>query len=152
MFLNRLVHGAMGCGQKKLLVCVTVPPAPVRVPSHLSRVSRQLRRSLMIRVIIKWSWGLCTDLLAFALQPRKTPENLSQETLWWSGCATSYRLKLGPFLQMKSVGSHSMSRREKEGKKDWTGKYRDVLSMEPWAAAEKTFSYFGGATISCPGS
>jgi len=26
----------------------------------------------MIRVIMKWSWGLCTDLLAFALQLRKT--------------------------------------------------------------------------------
>ena len=43
---------------------------------HLSQVSRQSRRSLMIRVIMKWSWGLCTDLLAFALQLRKTPENL----------------------------------------------------------------------------
>ena len=44
---------------------------------HLPRVSRQSGRSLMIRVIMKWSWGLCTDLLAFALQPKKTPENLS---------------------------------------------------------------------------
>ena len=28
------VHGGMGCGQKKLLVSVVVPPAPVRVPSQ----------------------------------------------------------------------------------------------------------------------
>ena len=41
---------------------------------HLPRVSRQSRRSLMIRVIMKWSWELCTDLLAFALQLRKTCE------------------------------------------------------------------------------
>ena len=41
---------------------------------HLSRVSR---RSLMIRVIMKLSMGLCTDLLAFALRLTKTPENIS---------------------------------------------------------------------------
>ena len=29
-----VVHGAMGCGQKKLSVSVAVPPAPVRVPSQ----------------------------------------------------------------------------------------------------------------------
>ena len=28
------VHGAMGCGQKKNLVSVAVPPVPVRVPSQ----------------------------------------------------------------------------------------------------------------------
>ena len=44
------------------------------VKGHLPRVSRQL---LMIRVITKWSRGLCTDLLTFALQLRKTPENLN---------------------------------------------------------------------------
>ena len=29
-----VVHGAMGCGQKKLPVSVAVPPAPVQVPSQ----------------------------------------------------------------------------------------------------------------------
>ena len=29
-----VVYGTMGCGQKKLLVRVAVPPAPVRVPSQ----------------------------------------------------------------------------------------------------------------------
>ena len=33
-----VVHGAMGCGQKKLSFSVAVPPAPVRVPSHRSLV------------------------------------------------------------------------------------------------------------------
>ena len=28
------VHGAIGCGHKKLLISVAVPPAPVRVPSQ----------------------------------------------------------------------------------------------------------------------
>ena len=41
---------------------------------HLPRVTRQSRQSLMIRVIMKLSWGLCTDLVTFALQLRKTPE------------------------------------------------------------------------------
>ena len=44
---------------------------------HVSRVSRQSRRSLMIKVIMNWSWGVCTHLLAFALRLRKIPENLS---------------------------------------------------------------------------
>ena len=45
---------------------------------HLPRVSR---RSLIIRVINKLPWGMFTDLLAFALQLRKTAENLSKETV-----------------------------------------------------------------------
>jgi len=69
----------MGCGQKKLSVSVAVPPAPVRVPSQRPRapsvasvtsVANDKDDNEMIL-------GLCTDLLAFALQPRKTPENLS---------------------------------------------------------------------------
>ena len=61
---------------KKLSVSVAVPPAPVRVPSQrpLAPMSRQSHRSLMIRVIMILSWGPCTDPLAFALQPRKTPK------------------------------------------------------------------------------
>ena len=31
-----VLHGGMGCGQKKLVVSVAVPPAPVRVPSQRS--------------------------------------------------------------------------------------------------------------------
>ena len=74
-----VVHGAMGCGQKKLSVSVAVPPANVRVPSQrplapsvgsVTSVANDKGDNVMIL-------GLCTDLLAFALQPRKTPENLS---------------------------------------------------------------------------
>ena len=46
-------------------------------------MSPQSRRSLMIRVIMKWSWGPCTDLLAFALQPRKPQlEDRQMKGLW----------------------------------------------------------------------
>ena len=76
-----VVHVAMGCGKKKL--SVAVPPAPVRVPSQ-----RPLAPSVASVTSIahdkgdnEMILGLCTDLLAFALQLRKTPENLSYETV-----------------------------------------------------------------------
>ena len=47
--------------------------SPIPLPL-LARVSRQ---KLMMKMIMKWSWGLCTDLLAFALQLRGTPENVN---------------------------------------------------------------------------
>ena len=37
------------------------------------------------------------------------------------GCATSHHLKWGPYFQMTSIGSHSTSGAEKEGKKERTG-------------------------------
>ena len=77
---------------------------------HLPQVSRQ---SLMIRVIMKLSWGLCTYLLAFALQLRKTSARRSSDE-------EAVRLVIGsngvPFLQMRSVVSHRTSGMEKEGK------------------------------------
>ena len=48
---------------------------------------------LMIRVVMKWNWGLFTDLLAFILQLRKTPEYLSKAD---KGCATNHCLKWDP--------------------------------------------------------
>jgi hypothetical protein len=74
-----VVHGAMECGQNrfKLVWLFHQLMSGFLAKGHLSRVSRESRRSLMIRVIMKWSWGLCTDLLAFALHLRETPENLS---------------------------------------------------------------------------
>ena len=64
---------------KKLAVSVVVPPAPVRVPSQRS-LSPSVASVTSIandksdnEVILRQ----CTDLLAFALQSRKPPENLS---------------------------------------------------------------------------
>ena len=85
---------------------------------HLPRVSRQSRRLLMIRVIMKWSWGLCTDLLEFALQPMKTSARRSSD----DGAVRPLIASNGvPFLQMRLVGSHSTSGREKEGSKERMG-------------------------------
>ena len=65
----------MGCGQKDF-VSVAVSPAPVRIPSQrplapsVTSVANNKGDNEMIL-------GLRTDLLVFALQLRKTPENLS---------------------------------------------------------------------------
>ena len=76
---NAAFHGAMGCGQKsfKIVWWCHELLSGFLAKGNLPRASSQPRWSLMIRVIMKLSWGLCTDLLASALQPRKTPENLS---------------------------------------------------------------------------
>ena len=75
-FLKHLpvVHGAMGCGQKsfKFVWWCHQLLSGFSAKGHLSRVSRQSRWLLMIRVIRKWCWGLCTDLLEFSLHLRKT--------------------------------------------------------------------------------
>ena len=87
-----VVPGAMGCGQKKLLVSVVVPPAPVRVPSQRQFAPHQSHWSLMIgdkEMIL----GAVHRSSGIALQLRKPLENLSQETIWWRGCVTSHRLK-----------------------------------------------------------
>ena len=62
---------------KKVHASVAVPAAPVRVPSQrpLSPSVTSVTSVANDRVIMKLSQGLCTDLLAFALQlgkPRKT--------------------------------------------------------------------------------
>ena len=80
---------------------------------HLPRVSLQSRQSLMIRVIMKLSRGLCTDLLAFASRLRKS--------LARTPSARAVRPVIAsnevPSIQIKSVGSYSKSGREKESKR-----------------------------------
>ena len=70
------VHGSIGCSLKnsKLVWRCHQHLSGFLAKNQLTRVSRQ---SLMIRVIMKWFGGLRTDLLAFALRLRNTPENLS---------------------------------------------------------------------------
>ena len=68
---------------KKKIVSVAVPPAPVRVPRQ-----RPLAPSVTSVTSVandmgdnEIPWGMCRDVLAFTLQLRKTPENLSKETV-----------------------------------------------------------------------
>ena len=71
-------------------------------------------------------WGLGIDLLAFALRQKKTSENLSQETVD-EGCATSHRLKLGPFPTNK-VGRIAQHIKKGERRKD--GKDRPLMGLK----------------------
>ena len=65
---------------------------------------------------MRWYRGLCTDLLEFALQLRKTSARRpSMRTV--RPVITSNWV---PYFQMSSVGSHSTSGMEKEGKKKRT--------------------------------
>ena len=80
LLLIPALPGVMGCGQKsfKLVWWWYHLLSTFLFKGHLPRVSRQSRRSLMIRVIMKCPRKLCTtSLLVIALRQRKTPENLS---------------------------------------------------------------------------
>ena len=67
----------------------------------------------MIRVIMKMIQGLCTDFLAFALQPRKTSARRPSD----EGAVRPVIASNGvPSLKMRLVRLHSMSGMEREGK------------------------------------
>ena len=67
-----------GLRPKKLSVGVVVPSAPVRVPSQRPLAPRVASvTSVANDKDNEMILGLCTDLLAFALQLSKTLENLS---------------------------------------------------------------------------
>ena len=101
-----VVHGAMGCGQKKLSVSVAVPPAPVRGPSQrpltpsvasFTSVANDKGDNEMILGAVCRSPGIC---LTAEENPRK-PQ-----------LGDRHRLKWGP------LPSNEVSRitvREKEG-------------------------------------
>jgi hypothetical protein len=107
------VHGTMGCSQIsfKLVWWSHQLLSGILTKDHLPWVSCQSCRSLMLRVIMKWSRGLCTDLLAFVLQLRKSlktsARRLSDEWAVRQVIASNGF----PFLQMWSVeGGESSSR------------------------------------------
>ena len=100
-----------------------MPQTPVRVPSQrpLARVSRQ---SLLSTNDKGDNEMLCRDLLAFTSQLRKISTRRPS--------MKSVRLVIAsngvPYILMRSVGSHSRSEREKEGKKERTGYSFAILS------------------------
>ena len=131
-------HG--GCGQKcfKLVWWCHQLLSELLAKGHLSRVLRQSCRSLMKRVItlmkrviMKLSGGLCTDLLAFALKLRRTPENSARRPSDWT---TSRRLKWGPFLP-NEVGRIAQHVRKGEGRKEG----HDGMDINVHAKKENAF-------------
>ena len=113
-----LVHGATGYDQKcfKLVWRCHQLLSGFLANGHLPRVSRQLRLSLMIRVIIRWSHGLCTDRSLDIYLTAK--ENLTMKAV-----RPVIPLNGFPFLQMRSLGWHSTPGRE------WVGFYEVVIPL-----------------------
>jgi hypothetical protein len=111
----------MGCGQRsfKLVWRCHQLLSGFLTKGHLLRVSRQ---SLIINVIIKFSLGLCTDLLAFTLSLRKTPETSARRPSDEGAVRPVIASNGVLYLKMRSLGSHSTSGREKDGKKERTAK------------------------------
>ena len=109
-----------GLRPKKLSVSVAEPPAPVRVPSQrplapcvasVKSVANDKGDNEMILGAVHRSPGI---FLTAEENPQKTSARIPSDeeavrpVIAWNGI---------PFLQMRSVASHSTSGREKEGRK-----------------------------------
>ena len=123
-------HGTMGRGQKNFHLVWRCHQllSGFLAKGHLTRVSRQSRRSLMIRVIMKWSWN-CAQISWLLPYSRGNPQKTSARRPSDEGAVRPVIASNGvPFLQTRSVGSHSTSGREKEGKKEGMGLVDHLLT------------------------
>ena len=77
---------------------------------HVSHISR-----LMIRVIMVWYGGLCTNLLGIALVLRKCSGKSQLGDRIVKAVRPVITSNRVPYIQMRSVESHRMWGREKEG-------------------------------------
>ena len=116
----------MGCGQKSFKV-VWRWPSPACIPSQrplapsftsVTSVANDMGDNEMISRSV-------SNLLAFALRLRKTPEKLSWETIWWRGCAWNG----APSRQMRSVGSHSTWRWKWKERRKGRGVFYNSYSL-----------------------
>ena len=107
-----------GLWSKKPYANVAVSPVPVRIPGQL-QLALSIMWELMIRVVMRWNWGLCTDLLAFFLRLRKTLENLSYKTVWWRLCEQSLP-QLGSITSkwLNRIAQHLRERERRKSGKD----------------------------------
>ena len=102
---------------------MAVPPAPVRVPNQ-----RQFAPSVASFTLVandnygnnEMIPGVCTEFLAFALQLRKTRKTSARKPSDERAVRQVIASNGVPFLQMRSVGSHSTSGREMEVNKERT--------------------------------
>ena len=97
-----------------------------------SHLPRQSRRSLMIRVIIKWSRGLCTDLLAFTLQLIFTRKTSSMRP---SDEGAVRPVIVSNDLEMRSMGIYCTSGREKD-RTTFPIPSPGILSYKPWGRSD----------------
>ena len=104
----------MGCGRRSIMLVWLCHQllAWFLDNGHLPRVLHQSYLRLMIRRVMRWNRGLCTDLLAFTLKLSKTSAKRPSE----EGSATSNCLKWGP-LTPNDVERITQHVREEEGRK-----------------------------------
>ena len=96
-------------------------PGAIRVPSQrpLVAIAKSASLSADNRVIVISYRSLCTDLLEFALQLRNIPKTSAKGLLMKSMRPVIATNRVHS-LQMRSVGSHRTSEREKQGKGERT--------------------------------
>ena len=112
----------MGCGQKNFQLVWRCHQllSGFLAKGHLPRVSHQSHQSLMIRVIMRRSWG-CAQISWHLPYSRGKPQKTTARRPSDEGAVGPVIASNGVlFLQMRSVGSHSTSEREMEGNKERT--------------------------------
>ena len=108
-----IVHGSMAYGQKsfKLLWPDHQVLSGFLANDHLLS-GMPVSCQLMIRVIIRLYRRICTDFLEFTQQLRK-PQKTSARRPSIKAIRPVIASNGAPFLQMRSVGPHSTSAKEK---------------------------------------
>ena len=96
---------------------------------------RMCHVSLVYR-LVRWSWGLCSDLLAFTLQLNKTQGNLNLQTVWLRSCDLSLP-QMGSF--MTSVGCEGEG--SKEGKDQVGSEWSSSEISSYWSNAHGTYLF-----------
>ena len=102
-----VVHGTMGCGQESYKASVAVPPAPVRVPSQRplapSVANGKGDNEMSLGAVLRSS-GIC-------LTAKENPRKPQLGDRLMKAVRPVIALNGVPYLQMRSVGSHSLSGR-----------------------------------------
>lgn len=104
------VHEAMGCDPKSSILVWWCHQLLYKFLANVH---------LPLRVIMRWNWGSCTDLLEFTLWLRKTSDE---------DCATSYHFKWG-LLSPNEVSRIAQNIREGERRKGWGMGINDTEDM-----------------------
>ena len=120
-----------GLWPKKLSVSVAVPPAPVQVPNRRPLAQSVASVTLVAndKDIMKWSWD-CAQISWHLPYSWGIPQKTSARRSSDEGVVQPVIASNGvPFLQMRSVGSHSTSGWEMEGKKERTNSLPVLISL-----------------------
>jgi hypothetical protein len=146
---HRVVHGTMGCYQKsfKLVWGCHQLLSGFLANSHMPRVSRQSRLLLIIRVIFR-AYRRLHRYPGIYLMVHENSGKPRLRNRLMKVVRPVFATNGIPYLQMRSVESHSTSDRKKAEKEEGMKFYVPsllstlewLLSMDPWTAAKKALS------------